>query len=124
MKRKLFLFVDGVVLGTMACRPTAPGEPSMPSRAIKCATEAVQREWPHAYPQVQTCLTTITTAPMACLDALPAALQVGIDTVACIVSSVGKEAAAQLGANSKDVVSARKAERASAWLEMRKIRVE
>jgi hypothetical protein len=123
MRTKIWLFVYGVTLGSLACRP-APGEPSWPTRTINCAVEAVHREWPHAYPQVQTCLTTITTAPMACLDALPAALQVGIDTVACIVSSVGKEAAAQLEANSQDVVSARKAERAQAWLEARKISVE
>lgn len=97
----------------------------MPSRVVSCAISAVQREWPQAYPQVQTCLSAIVmSTPMACLDAIPGALQVGIDTVACIVSAVGKEAASQLGANSSDVVSARKAERAQAWLETRKIRVE
>lgn len=115
------LFVFGVVLGAAVfgsgCRPGEPGQPSV----VDCTTQAVQQNWARVFPAVQTCLAGIQASPMSCLDAIPTVLEVGIDTVACVVRSSGQEAASQAEANPSDVVSTRRLERARAWLETRRI---
>jgi hypothetical protein len=122
---RIRLFVFGVVIGAAmfggGCpRPT----PQMLHKAINCTAESVLKHWPEAYPRVQTCLSAIMISPAECLDALPQVLGVGLDVVACVARTSGMEAASQQEANPGDVVSARRYERARAWLESRHIEFE
>lgn len=98
-----------------SCRPPKDGT-TWTGQAISCATDAVRHQWGRVYPQVQNCLVSIAEEPGQCLDAIPAALSVGIEVVACIVRGSGDEATAQSRANPRDVVSARKADRAQQYL--------
>lgn len=118
---RIRLFVFGVVLGAAVfgngCRSPGPGQPSV----VNCTTQAVQQNWARVFPAVQTCLSAIMASPLTCLDALPSTLEVAIDSIACVVEASGREAASQQEANPSDVVSARRFERAKAWLETRQI---
>lgn len=110
----LIVAIFAVVPG---CRTTQGGGGQLTSRVVNCSTEAVRDAWPRAYPEVMHCLTAIMEAPMTCLDAIPTAVQVGIDTVACIVRGAHVEAARQSERSPGDTVSLRKAERSRAWLD-------
>lgn len=79
------------------------------------------QHWTTAYPPVMACLTALIESPMTCLDAVPVAVNVALEVVACIVRYSGTEAAASAGVNPTDVVSVRKAERAKAWIEYRRL---
>lgn len=83
---------------------------------ISCATGAVRNNWARAYPEVQSCLISVESEPITCLDAIPALVSVGVDVVACIVRGSGQEAASQANANPNDYAAARKAERANMYL--------
>jgi hypothetical protein len=108
--------VLAVLLTSLGCRPPKDGT-TWSGKAISCATDSVRHNWGRIYPEVQNCLVSIAVEPVACLDAIPAALQVGIETVACIVRGSGEEAAAQSRANPRDFASARKADRAEQYLQ-------
>lgn len=97
---------------------TSEGKP-ITGLVVNCGTKAVQDNWPTAYPKVMHCLTALVDAPLKCLDAIPAAISVSVDVVACIVQGAGQEGAQSARLNELDVVSTRKAERASAWIEYR-----
>lgn len=112
------------VLLVLSCRPPKPGETYDKATAISCATASVKEAWPRAYPEVMHCLMAIMTNPISCLDAIPAALHVGVDTIACIVRGAEKEAGMQADQNTADVLSVRKAERARAWLDYRGVRFQ
>lgn len=84
--------------------------------AVSCATDAVRNNWGRAYPEVQTCLTSLDSDPIKCLDAIPGLISVGVDVVACIVRGSGQEASMQANRNPDDALSRRKAERANMYL--------
>ncbi len=118
-------FVITVAIGTLlSCKSSPPsrpdGDPGIGSRVIDCTVSTVRERWPTAYPSVMHCLTAVMESPMACLDAVATTVQVGIDVVACIVSSAGKEAAYQSKQNADDTVSLRQSERARSWLASKK----
>lgn len=121
MRTRLFLFVYGLAIGGLIGCGTAGGVPARPLGAISCTTEAIGRDWPKAYADVQTCLSAVMDSPMTCLDDIPRLLHVGIDVVACIVRSSGSEAASQQQLNPDDIVSLRRVERSRAWLEARRL---
>lgn len=126
------LNIAGIVLGIIAltlavavligCRPPETG--TWTGKAISCATDSVQNNWGRVYPEVQTCLVSVATEPLQCLDAIPAALSVAIDVVACIVRSTGNEARSQAQLNPNDRLSARKAANAEEWLKTRGLAFE
>jgi hypothetical protein len=107
-----------VVLVVLASGANGCGHspPAWTGGAISCTSQAVQRNWTRAYPEVQTCLSVASVDPIKCLDAVPSLVQVGIDVVACIVRGSGKEASAQFNTNPSDELSGRKAARAELWI--------
>jgi hypothetical protein len=120
MIRKCIAIVITIgLLSVSSCKTDSAARDGAGNRLVSCAADSVRRSWPTAYPHVQHCLTGIMDSPLACLDALPSAIGVAIETVACIVRDAGRAAAAQQGENPDDVVTVRKAERARAWLDAR-----
>ena len=122
-------FIATVAIGALlSCKsspaPRPDGDPGTVSKVIDCTVSTVRESWPNAYPSVMHCLTVVMVSPMNCLDAVATTVQVGIDVVACIVSSAGKEAAFQSTRNADDAVSVRQAERARAWLASKKFQFQ
>lgn len=111
-----------IVVLILGCKPNQTGDGYTRGAVINCAAASVRENWPQAYPAVMNCLVAILVAPMVCLDAIPVATAVGIDTVACIVRGV--HVAASMGDAPTDAVSVRKAERSREWLERTGFRFE
>ena len=97
------------------CRPPPPGEPTG-SLVVRCASEAVQENWPRALPAVNSCLVR-TDDWRACLAGLiDPAVGITADVIACVVRHSGAEYHAAAQANTNDARSARAAEHARMWL--------
>ncbi|HYF53043.1 MAG TPA: hypothetical protein VEA41_02165 [Salinarimonas sp.] len=103
----------GALVG--GCRVPPPGTPA--GVAIKCTTEAVRDSWPTVLPRVNTCLTQMDSSWEGCLDAIPSAVGVAIDVVACVVRNQGSEFAHAAETNPGDKRSARGADRAREYLQ-------
>lgn len=111
----LSVLVISVTVAVFATSCRAPVK-TWTGGAISCATDAVRNNWSRAYPEVQTCLISLEVEPLACLDAIPTVLMIGVDVVACIVRGSGQEAASQANINPNDIAAARKADRANKYL--------
>lgn len=109
-----------VVLAGCAHTPEGPDAVSGAGpRVINCASRAVGENWTRAYPEVMKCLTVVLVNPVECLDAVPTAVKVGIDVVACIVRDTAKTAGMQAENPGADAVTVRKAERSRVYLDLR-----
>lgn len=87
-------------------------------KAVNCAARSVGSSWTRAYPEVMRCLTVVMVDPVECLDAVPAMVKVGVDTVACIVRDTAKVASMRVQGygDDADAVTVRKAERSREYL--------
>jgi len=110
-----FVGLLAIIVAMAGCRVPPTG---VVSKVIDCSTETVQKNWPTAIGPVNDCLTRDEGEDWTrCLDLVPAAVNVGVDVLACVLREQRATFADSARANPFDDRSKRAAKRADAYMD-------
>jgi hypothetical protein len=108
-----------VFLAIPACRHAPPTVPPSEVGILDCGLDVVAKCGPQALGPVNTCLASRNDWQECLLGLISPAACGAEHVLACVVRSTGSVAGSQAELNKEDMVSARMAERARAWIVLR-----